>query len=739
MQTFRSQRQTVIRLVRGSVIHDVHAIHEVLSLPQAGKVVALTPTVSPDLQTLAALSRSWVRLVDRNDLESPSLQSMVRRIVATDLGRTIMDSLATVAPTGWRGLEGIDLVTGARTGAWSAASAAALLGPVDAVVALLQPQEAAFAVQRWGQTFGESSWVEQTSPHVYNEVIRLLSCNPQAYAASLPWLPEKNRTVDSVPDEALDTALLAYAYADARIRQKHADTIARLVQRTHAKHLSALAFLAKTTQDDAIWRRIDELIRSPDADGGALFRLLPWRDMPQSVEDAVLRIDEDRARSSPADIRTLDVLVNVPRSMIFDPDSWDQTDSAQRHEQLRKLPPSLFPLAVRFLGPRADVLAYAPSVSNDLIDAASPHVHHRMDVLRWTLMPIAIRDLTPDDAYAVIAALPQMPPDPVAFLRTASKVPWSETTMPGDADAIRSAAHLAAAVTMNNVPFSISLGIHSCCETLRVALEGLEPSDVSRMIGMLDPFARNRLYPDITALAMRMASPARHETLIHALHKVLALPADRALPSLLVCSEGAYRTSNGSETLASILRDHGETFLALYDALDDKDRSHLLPIPSDDPSAVTSMRALARIDPLVAYHLARERTMTEMFFTRCAILTSSPGSAADLVAALPDPLRTSMLEDALQRLIDVAAAGHEMNLLKAVDAVMRSDPVVALAVAALASEDPEECDAGRSALMQRPDVLSRVLPFMDDAMRRRFPDAMKPSAPPDAGKVKRFR
>jgi hypothetical protein len=160
-----------------------------------------------------------------------------------------------------------------------------------------------------------------------------------------------------------------------------------------------------------------------------------------------------------------------------------------------------------------------------------------------------------------------------------------------------------------------------------------------------------------------------------------------------------------------VLRDHGDCFLALVDALANTLRKETFPRPRS-ATCVAAVRTIAAADPLAAYRLAHALRDGNAAVVLDALADSSLEKTLHLWRLLPDTIRSAIPGDRDALLRDVAAPGRADSLAQTLRGWNADDPLPLLALRMLIGDSEERRAWGISALAQRPDVAAALLPLM---------------------------
>jgi len=711
---------------------DVHVVASTLGDQQFARILALAPGVDPVIGALGALAGELPNLLTPDECASPALAAAVASLIGTDAGNYILGSWAEVAPAGWGASHAYALINAVRVGRCPRWAAAALIGPCDANAALLtRAGDIARAVQRWGQTTPDdpTAWMNALTPAERDRLRKALHGYPSGAVSCLPWLPEvwAADIVGRTTNLYLQFALDFYAIASPVARARHTDMLSALMHCADRFHLDVLTRLAVASRMDAAWTTVVQILHEhPDA-ARHVVTAAPWDDVPGEVQDAILsaanRDDVCAAIAFARGVREQPPPTRGTAARAFfaavTPEVWTALPAETQQKWRDALDMSDAFLAVRSLGPDPAFLARA-ELNAALVAAVRRHIRDDR-TLRHTLLPIAVRDLPPDAVPAIIAALPA-PPDPVAFIQIAG---GAREIPPALRDWI--AAHptpqaMAAATTvLRVVARSPADNVAACCAALAQTLKDLHAAEMDALLAALPNNVHNAFRFDRAALVSKLASPTQRDAFRQALDALVALPRAAKLPAFyalgaLVAASDPDVRHQAAEGLAHALRDHGNGFLALVDALADAPRREILPLPRSGRRAA-AVRAIAAADPLVAHRLAhalQSRSPTAMLDA----LTDAPFDVlARIWRLLPKALQQSILGDRDTLIHGVAALERANDLAYVLRAWNEDDPTVLLALRLLIDDDARRQERGVAILAQQPDMAASLLPLLREDLR----------------------
>jgi len=699
-----------VRAVRGE--SDLDAVWSALVDERLARVIACAPDADPVVRAVAALCGRLSDLLDPSIVADPALHAALVRLIGTPEGRTALWWWARVAPAGWGAAHAAALTDAVQRRRCDPGVAAALIGPGDESAALLSdPDDAAFAICRWGQSDpgAPTAWAGALSAGERRRLLDAALRVCSAVASCLPWLPPDIANRMRLDDVVIPAALDAFSAASPTARTQHAAFLRRLVACTHAMHLAALTRLACVMDADDVWRRVQALVESPD-DAWRVVTAAPWDDLPENVRAAASAVHPAIAVARGEPHRT--AATGVSAAAFFaalDPAVWDALDPAVQQRWRHALPCGDAHLAVRSLGLRADILARA-AIHNRLVRAA---LRHGLDDagLRWALLPVALDAVAPPAVHALTAALP-LPPDPGVFFFVASGHD-DPSVIARARSALRTPGDLACAVALQRNG-DVRSAIRDRCAALRCAMRGRLDDDLGPILALLTDDARAALLPDTAALARRLAHPDRQDALRHALDRLAALPPEVAIPTTVALHRRATWWEDASGTadaLADALCGHGDLLAAMVDTLaDERLCGALLPLPTNAALA-DALRAMAQDDPVTARRLAHALWSKNRRTALVALLEATPHHAVAVWGALDAAAR--------RRIGAVLAA-----VSPGADSRAVSDPLAALALAAVHAHDADLRTAGVTALAARPDVLRAcwtALPPQAQQMLGRLP------------------
>jgi hypothetical protein len=282
---------------------------------------------------------------------------------------------------------------------------------------------------------------------------------------------------------------------------------------------------------------------------------------------------------------------------------------------------------------------------------------------------------------------------------------------------------MAAATTVLRVAArSPADNVAACCAALAQTLKDLHAAEMDALLAALPNNVHNAFRFDRAALVSKLASPTQRDAFRQALDALVALPRAAKLPAfyalgaLVAVSDPDVR-HQAAEGLAHALRDHGNGFLALVDALADAPRREILPLPRSAKRAV-AVRALAAADPLTAHRLAhalRSRNPTAAFNA----LADAPFDVLTRIGIiLPDALQQSALNNLHALASAVAAPGGVDALVQTLHAWRDgNDLLPLLALRMLIDDDEARRTRGVALLAERIGQATTLLPLLCDDVR----------------------
>jgi hypothetical protein len=413
------------------------------------------------------------------------------------------------------------------------------------------------------------------------------------------------------------------------------------------------------------------------------------------------------------------------------PEVWTALPAETQQEWRRTLDGTETHLAVRSLGLDPIFLERA-RLNADMIAAVRRHAPNE-ETLRWTLLPMAVRDLPiVADVSDVVAALPA-PPDPVVFVQIAGGSPTMPPALRAWITAHPIAQTAAAAVTVLQVGRRFGIGsVDTRCAALARAFAGWSSEEATALLTALPKDARAALRPSANALANALAHPDRRDAFRQALDTITALSPSVAIPARHALNELAKalaKTSKRSkdilqqlfqqragEELARALRNHGNGFLALVDTLADAPRTAILPPPLSEMNGL-AIRAITAADPLVAHHLAHALRFRNPTAALDA-LTEAPFDALTRIwRLLPEDLQQFVHCDRDALLRKIAVPGHADALAKMLQNWEANDSLTLLALRMLSDPNDERRTRGAAILAQHPNMAALLLPLLHDDVR----------------------
>jgi len=245
-------------------------------------------------------------------------------------------------------------------------------------------------------------------------------------------------------------------------------------------------------------------------------------------------------------------------------------------------------------------------------------------------------------------------------------------------------------------------------QRLALALRNRDWKGVIRLAPSLPQWARNAIPPHADDLVARLARPDGRDKMRAALQQLASAAPDADVPARCALDRLATKNADAPDAaavLAHAMRDVGDTFVSIMDALaDDGLRQALLPLP-EDAAAATALRGLAQVDPLSARYLANAILEQNHRVALLALLEAPPCPAAAVWQALDDAMRRAIG-------VEVAAASPDADL----PAVR--DPLAAFALAAAHSGDADLRATGVAALTARPEVTRTIWEHLPSAVQR---------------------
>ena len=756
MKTSSPAVTATLRALHGEI--DVHVVAPALDNPWFARFLALAPGVDPVVGALGALAGGLPDVIPPAMRDSPALSPAIASLIGANASACILPMWAAVAPAGWGASHAADVIDAVRRTRCTPWAAGALIGPTNDAAALLTcPDDIAHAVRRWGQATPDdpTAWMNHLASAERDRLVHALRTAPNNAAVCWPWLPDAIAVdiIGRIDGFFLSFALAAYVAASSVARAGHADIISSLMRYTTRFDLAELTRLAVASRMDAAWTEVVRILHEhPDA-ARHVVAAAPWDDVPGEVQAAIL---------SAADHSDVCAAIAFARGVCDQPtpitretaraffaavtrEVWTALPAETQHAWRAEIVSSdIAVLAVRSLGPDPAFLARA-ELNAALVAAVRRHIRDDR-TQRHTLLPIAVRDLPPDAVPAIIAALPA-PPDPIAFVQIAGR----RREMPPALHAWIAAhptpqAHGAAVTVIHAAtqPDSIT----ARCTMLAQALADWGREETDALLAALPDDVHTMLHPAPDALVNALTHPNRRDAFRQALDAINSLPPATTRPALLALGVLASASDLGlriqaGRALAHVLRDHGDCFLALVDALANTPRTAILPLPQSGRRAA-AVRAIAAADPLAAYRLAhalQSRSPTTMLDA----LTDAPFDAlARIWGLLPKDLQQSVPGDRDTLIHGVAAPERANDLAFVLRAWNVDDPLVLLALRLLIDDDVRRQERGVAILAQHPDMAASLLPLLREDLRAllvRNPRIVVAGAdlPPPSASVRRRR
>jgi hypothetical protein len=712
-----------LRALRG--IADLQVVASALCDREYARILALAPSAHPIVNALGALAGELTHILSADIRVSPALDAAVSALIGTDAGRHILPVWTNIAPAGWGASHAATLIDAVHHNRCEPWVAAALIGPCDVSAALLcETWDIARTVRVWGRSNPDdpTAWWTYLAETERKRLLDTLCAAPIAAAECLPWLPEDMVAVH------IDTPFLTYAfdsYAEASsvAHAHHAAILSELIQRAGRDHLATLTRLAIATGMEAAWDAVVRLLGTHPWYAANVVAAASWDDLRTDVQDIFFpsAANHNDVCAAIAFARGMhDQPLRITRDLAgaffasVTPTVWHALPTEMQQMWIRRLAVRDAHLAVRSLGLDPAFLARA-ELNDSLVTAVRRHLRDDAAVQR-TLLPVAVRALLPAAISDVVAALPT-PPDPVAFVQIASGIQEMPLAL-RDWITAHPTPHACrtAATALHAALQSIATPVAARCTALAEAFTGWSSEEATALLAALPDTDRAVLRPDPEVLADALAHPDRRDAFRQALDAIDSLPPAATRPALfalgmLASASNPDLRGQARSALAQALRDHGDCFLALVDALADEQRIEILPLPRSAPHAA-AVRAIAAADPLVAHHLAHALRFRNPTAALDA-LTEAPFDALTRIwRLLPKALQQFVLGDRDALLHNVAAPGCGDDLAQALQAWGADDPLPLLALRMLIGDSEERRAWGISALAQRPDVAAALLPLM---------------------------
>jgi hypothetical protein len=259
------------------------------------------------------------------------------------------------------------------------------------------------------------------------------------------------------------------------------------------------------------------------------------------------------------------------------------------------------------------------------------------------------------------------------------------------------------------------------CAALAAALAGWSREETDALLAALPDDAHAALHPNADALTDALAHPDRRDAFrqtldtITALSPSVAIPALHALDALTQATKPVSQRQAGA-SLAQALRNHGNGFLALVDALADAPRTAILPQPRSAPRAV-AVRAIAAADPLAAYRLAHALRKGKSDAVLNALMDAPFDTLTRIWRLLPEDLQQFVRCDRDALLRKIAVPGHADALAKMLQNWEANDSLTLLALRMLSDPNDERRTRGAAILAQHPNMAALLLPLLHDDVR----------------------
>ena len=737
---------------------DVHVVAPPLGDLRFARVLALAPNVDPLVGALGALAGWLPNLLVPAVRDSPAFVAAIASLIGTDAGACILPVWAGVVPAGWGESHAAALIDAARAKRCPRWAAAALIGPCDTSAALLDNSwDISLAVQRWGEATPDhpTAWKNALTPAERDWLLDALRHAPNAAAHCLPWLPKADASniVGRIKRKYLPLALGAYVAASPIARAHHVGILSTLIQRDDTDAITELTRLAVATGMDDAWAAVVRILSANPWSAIDVVTAALWNDLPANVQTLILSADDPNdvcaAIAYARGMRDQPPRITKETARAFfaavTPEIWDALPMKKKRTWLRRLSVANAHLAVRSLGPDPVFLAHA-YLDKSLTTAVRRHAPDER-TMRRILLPVAVRDLPSDAIPAIITTL--SPPDLATFAQIAGRMPEMSPvlrdwfTMHPTVQAAATAATALRVATR-----SLTESVAARCAALAAAFAGWSSEEATVLLAALPDDVVVALRPNVDTLANTLAHPNRRDAFRQALDAINSLPPATTRPALLALGVLASASDLGlriqaGRALAHVLRDHGDCFLALVDALANTPRTAILPLPQSGRRAA-AVRAIAAADPLAAYRLAhalQSRSPTTMLDA----LTDAPFDAlARIWGLLPKDLQQSVPGDRDTLIHGVAAPERANDLAFVLRAWNVDDPLVLLALRLLIDDDVRRQERGVAILAQHPDMAASLLPLLREDLRAllvRNPRIVVAGAdlPPPSASVRRRR
>jgi len=724
-----------IRAMRGE--SDLDAVRQALVVERLAQIIACAPDAHPVVGAIAALCGDLAIVLDERTIADSDVHAALRRLIGTREGSSALAAWATVAPVGWGRAFAADRIDAVNHATWVWGSAAALIGPCAETAAVLQNAGSiAFAVRRWGQDdHADPTWWTSHVPIDEQErFVRTLIPFPSCLAACLPWLPSDVAHRMRLDENVIDAALDAFACASPTARTMHAAFLQHVIAHAQSENLGALTRLACVMEADDVWRRVQTLIRQSPDDAWRVVVAAPWDDLPEEVCAAILkRADRSDVCAAIAaargrrDAATQPITEETAAAFVaaLDPAVWDALDADEQQRWFQALRAWHIPLAIRSLGLRPAILARAPLDVN-LVRAAQRHTHDAA-ALRTALLPVALRAVDPDQAYALLSVMSSLPPDPGAFFCVANGVGDPRVIAPARV-ALHSPADLACAVIMQRSTERYDARMHDVHASLRHALHGRTWDDLAPFLALLTDAARADLTSAGDARVDHLAHRDHRDRMRAVIDRLALLPPEAAMPVRVALNQWERHealASDAAAVIAAALRGHGD--LALADALTDALRTIELPLPEENAALADALRAMMRDHPPTAQRLAYAIRTKLRRAALLALLTAPPRHAGAVWKALAETDRRAIVGELPAGTLEWTSPAE-------------CDSIATFALAAVHAPDVDLRAAGVTALAARPDVLRAcwtALPLDARKMLRAHPAVADLQTAPERSATRR--
>jgi hypothetical protein len=538
---------------------DLHVIAPAFNNRQFAQFLALAPGVDPVIGALGALAGALP------DMLAPTVHVPTRTSIASlheaDAENSMLENLEIGTLARQSAVRADALITAAQNNSCESWAAAALLGPSDASAALLTGSwNTARTVRHWGQSTPDNptAWMNKLTPAERDRLLATLHTHLADAVYCMPWLHDIHATdiASHIDVLHLSYALAAYAAASPVARDRHATILASLIQRAEPYHLDALTPLAVASHMDEAWTAVVRLLCTHPWNAVHVVTATSWDNIHADVQKTILSAADNDPTSICAAIafargerEQMPPITKTHACAFFaavTPTVWHALPEWARQAWRSELDVQDTHLAVRSLGLDPAFLERA-ILNNALITAVRRYTPDDAAV-RWTLLPLAARNLPITDVPAVINDLPPLP-NPIVFVQIAGRMldlppmlrDWiTDHSMP---------RALAAIITILRSASPSELPAN-CCVALAHALTGLTATETETLLAALPDDLRRALRPDVDTLAASAAAEGQTDILAQTLRN---WDADNVLPLLalgMLIEENEFVRDWGAATLA---------------------------------------------------------------------------------------------------------------------------------------------------------------------------------------------